>query len=177
MRVEDPFASPDADYSRFGSATSNLPRFNYHTNYGRSVPQATPQPPRYSEIFGARTVMDRSWYDPRGWSGRKKSIIGVCVVVVVVAVIVGAVEGVKANAYPNYSQLNYTLVDTFSGSSFFENFEYYTSTDPTNGFVQYVFPSIFWPSSHHMLTMAKICRLADSLNDESDVCVGFNCCD
>lgn len=59
--------------------------------------------------------------------------------VVIVAIIVGAVEGVKANAYPNYSQLHYTLVDTFSGSSFFDNFEYYTSTDPTNGWVQYVY--------------------------------------
>jgi hypothetical protein len=83
--------------------------------------------------------MERPWYDPRGWSGRRKLIIGACVVVVIVAVIVGAVEGVKANAYPSYSQLNYTLVGTFSGSSFFDNFEYYTSTDPSNGWVQYVY--------------------------------------
>jgi hypothetical protein len=139
MRTENPFASPEDDYSRFGSATSNLPQFNNLTNHGRSAPQTTPQPPRYSEVFGSKPVMERPWYNPLGWSGRKKLIIAGCVVVVIVAVIVGAVEGVKANAYPNYSQLNYTLVDTFSGSSFFDNFEYYTSTDPSNGWVQYVF--------------------------------------
>jgi hypothetical protein len=139
MRAENPFASPEDDDSRFGSTTSNLPHFEHHTNYGRSAPQAIPNPPRYSEVFGSRAVMEIPWYDPRGWSGRRKLIIGACVVVVIVAVIVGAVEGVKANAYPNYSQLNYTLVDTYSGSSFFDNFEYYTSTDPTNGFVQYVY--------------------------------------
>jgi hypothetical protein len=139
MRAENPFASPEDDYSRFGSATINLPQFDHHTNSGRSAPQAIPNPPRYSEVFGSRAVMERPWYDPWGWSGRRKLIIGACVVVVIVAVIVGAVEGVKANAYPNYSQLNYTLIDSYSGSSFFDNFEYYTSTDPTNGFVQYVY--------------------------------------
>lgn len=137
--AENPFASPEEDYSRFGSATSNLPRVDNHTNYGRSAHQATPNPPRYSEVFSSRAAMERPWYNPRGWSGRRKLIIGACVVVVIVAVIVGAVEGVKANAYPNYTQLNYTLVDTYSGSSFFNNFEYYTSTDPTNGWVQYVY--------------------------------------
>jgi opacity protein-like surface antigen len=65
-------------------------------------------------------------------------IVAACVVVIIIAVTVGAVEGTKAAAYPNYSQLNYTLKDTFSGSSFFDNFEYYSTTDPTNGFVQYV---------------------------------------
>ncbi|OOQ87823.1 putative glycosidase C21B10.07 [Penicillium brasilianum] len=138
MRTENPFASPEDDYSRFGSATASLPQFDNYTNHGRSAPQTTPQPPRYSEVFGSNAVMERQWYNPLGWSGRKKLIVAGCVVVVIVAVIVGAVEGVKANAYPNYSQLNYTLVDTFSGSSFFDNFEYYTSTDPTNGWVQYV---------------------------------------
>ena len=112
--------------------------FDHQTNYGRSTPQVSPDPPRYSEIFSSKAEMERSWYDPRGWSSRKKWIIGACVVVVIVAVIVGAVEGVKANAYPNYSQLNYTLADTYSGSSFFDDFEYYTSADPTNGWVQYV---------------------------------------
>ncbi|KAF3398364.1 hypothetical protein F1880_006063 [Penicillium rolfsii] len=138
MRAETPFTSPEDNCSRFGNATSSLPRFDHQTNYGRSTPQVSPDPPRYSEIFSSKAEMERSWYDPRGWSSRKKWIIGACVVVVIVAVIVGAVEGVKANAYPNYSQLNYTLADTYSGSSFFDDFEYYTSADPTNGWVQYV---------------------------------------
>ena len=39
--------------------------------------------------------------------------------------------------YPNYSKLDYSLKDEFSGSTFFDNFEYFTDTDPTHGFVQY----------------------------------------
>ena len=32
----------------------------------------------------------------------------------------------------------YTLVDDYSGSGFFDNFDFFTGHDPTNGFVNYV---------------------------------------
>lgn len=67
----------------------------------------------------------------------KKIFLAAGIVVVIVAVVVGAVLGVRANRYPNYSKLNYSLKDNFSGSTFFDNFEYFTAADPTNGFVQY----------------------------------------
>ena len=102
------------------------------------TPQASAQPPRYSDVVGGPPLIDNAWYDPRGWSMKKRLIVTACMVIVVIVVVVGAVEGVKANAYPKYSPLNYSLRDTYSGLSFFDNFEYYTSTDPTHGFVQYV---------------------------------------
>ena len=56
--------------------------------------------------------MQGNRWHPRNWG--KKTWIGVIVaaVVVLIAIIVGAVEGVKANRYPNYSKLNYSLQDT-----------------------------------------------------------------
>lgn len=135
MRSPDGYSGSADDYSRYGHATSQFPSFDdpSRTPYG----YPTQAPPRYSEVV-ARPPYERPWYDVRGWSLRRKLIVAACIVVIIIAVIVGAVEGTKAAAYPNYSQLNYTLKDTFSGSSFFDNFEYYSTTDPTNGFVQYV---------------------------------------
>lgn len=78
-----------------------------------------------------------SKWDPRGWSLMKKIFLAAGIIAVIVAVVVGAVLGVRANRYPNYSKLDYSLRDEFSGTSFFDNFEYFTDTDPTNGFVQY----------------------------------------
>jgi hypothetical protein len=75
------------------------------------------------------------WYDPRGWSLRKKLIVASVVVVVIVVTIVGAVEGVRANRYPDYTPLNYKLVDTYEGPSFFDKFDYFSDEDPTKGFV------------------------------------------
>ncbi|OQE14103.1 hypothetical protein PENSTE_c039G07567 [Penicillium steckii] len=126
---------PGDDYSRYGHATSQYPGFDDPSRIPYAYP--TQEPPRYSEVTGTRPQSNTPWYDVREWSLRKKLIVAACIVVVIIAVVVGAVEGTKAAAYPNYSQLNYTLKDTFSGSSFFNNFEYATS-DPTNGFVQYV---------------------------------------
>ncbi|KAJ5099891.1 hypothetical protein N7532_006892 [Penicillium argentinense] len=134
MRYTDPYYT-GGDYSRYGHATSQFPQFDDPSRAAYAYP--TQAPPRYSEIVGRAPTVERPWYDVRGWSLRKKLIVAGCVVVIIVAVIVGAVEGTKAAAYPNYSALNYTLKDTYSGSSFFDNFEYATS-DPTNGFVQYV---------------------------------------
>lgn len=76
-----------------------------------------------------------SVWDPRGWSLTKKLSAAVAAVVIIVAVIVGAVLGVRANRYPSYTKLDYSLVDTYSGSDFFNNF-YYATSDPSGGFVQ-----------------------------------------
>ncbi|KGO73237.1 Concanavalin A-like lectin/glucanases superfamily [Penicillium italicum] len=79
-----------------------------------------------------------SRWDPRGWSLTKKIFLAAGIIVVIVAVVVGAVLGVRANRYPDYSKLNYSLKDSYSGPSFFDNFEYFTGADPTHGFVQYI---------------------------------------
>ncbi|CAL5867668.1 uncharacterized protein PFLUO_LOCUS1887 [Penicillium psychrofluorescens] len=77
-------------------------------------------------------------YDPRRWSLRKKLIVASVVAVVIIVAIVGAIEGVRANRYPDYTPLNYKLVDTYEGPSFFDNFDYFSDEDPTKGFVVYV---------------------------------------
>lgn len=61
----------------------------------------------------------RSAWNPRSWSRRIWLIIGTVIIVIVVAV-VGAVVGVRAtrnnssksDSYPNYTRLNYTLIDS-----------------------------------------------------------------
>lgn len=55
---------------------------------------------------------------------------------IVVIIIAGAVAGAKANAYPDYSKLTYALKDEYSGTGFFDNFDYFTGYDPSSGFVQ-----------------------------------------
>ncbi|KAH8908425.1 glycoside hydrolase family 16 protein [Coniochaeta sp. PMI_546] len=55
----------------------------------------------------------------------------------VVAVVVTRNKN-RENAYPDYTKLNYTLLETYSGESFFDNFNYYIGYDPAHGFVHYV---------------------------------------
>jgi hypothetical protein len=124
----------------------------HDTYYAQNGPQASPsgsqllqnQPPQsktYPPAYESWSEDDADRYsrwDPRGWSLKKKIFLAIGIVVVILAVILGAVLGVRANRYPNYSKLDYTLKDTYSGSSFFDNFEYFTAADPTHGFVQYV---------------------------------------
>lgn len=95
-----------------------------------------------------------SKYDPRGWSLKNKIFLGTGTVVVIVAVVVGSVLGVRANRYPDYSKLDYTMKDNFSGTSFFDNFEYFTGADPAHGFVQYDSPTwtTFEPSFAYLLS-------------------------
>lgn len=47
-------------------------------------------------------------------------------------------DGIFRNAYPSYSKLNYSLSDQFTTDTFFDNFDYYTDADPTDGFVIFV---------------------------------------
>ncbi|KAI9852017.1 MAG: hypothetical protein M1838_002140 [Thelocarpon superellum] len=75
---------------------------------------------------------------PRNWSRRKWIIFLLITVLLIVGIIVGVVVGVKMNKYPNYYKVNYGLVDSYSGPSFFNNFDYFTGADPTQGFVNYL---------------------------------------
>ncbi|OCK75986.1 glycoside hydrolase family 16 protein, partial [Lepidopterella palustris CBS 459.81] len=89
-------------------------------------------PPPYEEL------KTQSRTNPKTW-GRKVWIgVAVGTVVVLIAIIVGAAVGVHNNAYPNYSKLTYSLQDTYSGTGFFDNFDYFTGYDPSGGFVHYV---------------------------------------
>lgn len=51
------------------------------------------------------------WYQPRYWTKRTWVIVGLIAAVILVIVIVVPVEVTKANRYPNYSKLQYSLAD------------------------------------------------------------------
>lgn len=110
-------------------------------------------PPAYESVDSLGKEPSSKWH-PSNWS--KLTILGViaAVVIVIVAVVVGAVLGTKANAYPDYSAINYTLVDTYSGTTFFDDFDYFTGYDPSSGFVHYVDSSVA-TSTQYNLTYAS----------------------
>ncbi|KAH7152165.1 concanavalin A-like lectin/glucanase domain-containing protein [Dactylonectria estremocensis] len=104
------------------------------------------QPPAYDEIMlnnrggdNVRHVQtSMPWWNARYWP--KKVWFGVVAgILIIVAIIIGVVVTMlKKNAYPDYTTLSYSLVDTYSGDTFFDQFNYFTGYDPTNGFVHYV---------------------------------------
>lgn len=96
-----------------------------------------------------------SKWAPRNWTACTWISVGTAVAVIIVAIIVGAVLGSEASAaYPDYSALSYTLQDTYSGTHFFDNFDYFTGYDPSYGFVHYV-PQATAESPEYNLTYAS----------------------
>ncbi|KAJ6122745.1 concanavalin A-like lectin/glucanase domain-containing protein [Penicillium capsulatum] len=129
---------------RYSGATSQIPTLHPtdipktetpKSSGARAIPVSGESPERDPSDRKATPV---PWYNPKGWSIRKRLVVAALVVAIIVGVIVGAVEGVKANRYPDYTPLNYSLVDTYQGTSFFDRFDYFAGQDPTNGFVVYV---------------------------------------
>jgi hypothetical protein len=107
-------------------------------NYASLQPKMEHSPhPSHSKYAAQGTVLPpvRSRFHPRGWRTRTRVIVAIVAVIVIIAIIVGAYEGVKLNRYPVYSKLNYSLKDTFQGTNFFDNFNYFSGADPAEGFV------------------------------------------
>lgn len=111
-------------------------------------------PPPYSSFRNQEkfTQHGSKWH-PRTWSRAVKLGVIAVVIVIVAAIIIGAVVGTKANEYPDYSPLPYKLQDTYSGPNFFDNFDYFTGYDPTAGYVHYV-DEIVATSQQYNLTYA-----------------------
>lgn len=86
---------------------------------------------------------DASWWDFRHWRKRVWAVIVAVIVVIIVVVVAVVVTEEKKNAYPNYSKLNYVLSETYSPSTFFDNFDYFVGWDPcTNIFLPIIL--VFW---------------------------------
>ncbi|KAK3717030.1 hypothetical protein LTR37_006085 [Vermiconidia calcicola] len=124
-------------------------------------------PPPYTKSQEPRTG---SRWSPKAWT--RKVTIGVFAIAagLLAVIIIAAVLGSRANAYPDYSPLHYTLVDTYSGRTFFDNFNYFTGYDATAGFVHYV-PRETAMSEQYNLTYAgadsAILRVDTSETDAS----------
>lgn len=123
------------DYGRYGGAGSQIPK--------TELDHITQPPAAYVAPGAAglesQGLTPRSKWDPRGWGLKTKLAVAAAVVVAIIVIVVGSVEGTKANRYPNYSKLNYSLKDTYSGTGFFDQFNYFSGYDPADGFVQYVY--------------------------------------
>ncbi|KAI0194645.1 concanavalin A-like lectin/glucanase domain-containing protein [Astrocystis sublimbata] len=103
------------------------------SGHSRSKPLPPPPPPRTMGY-----VKSEPWWKPKYWRRRSWVIAGVIAAIVLIIVIVVPVEVTKANRYPDYSPLNYALADRYSGTTFFDDFDYFTGYDPAQGFVHYV---------------------------------------
>ncbi|KAH8177273.1 glycosyl hydrolases family 16 domain-containing protein [Sarocladium implicatum] len=81
------------------------------------------------------------WWNPRYWSRRIWLLvvfIVVALIAIIIAVVVTQTRSSNSGSYPDYTNLTYSLVDTYGGENFFDNFDYFTGYDPTFGFVHYV---------------------------------------
>jgi hypothetical protein len=116
---------PPQFLDRYSGATSRIPTLETKT------------PITTSAVPGRDATTTLHRYDPRGWSLRSKLLAGGAAIVLLLIVIVVPVEVVK-NRYPKYTPLDYTLTDTYEGTTFFDHFTYFTEQDPTSGFVIYV---------------------------------------
>ncbi|CAJ2507885.1 Uu.00g090710.m01.CDS01 [Anthostomella pinea] len=108
-----------------------------------SVEMVTGSPPTYAadHPLPPRANMGpphQPWWKPKGWRKRTWAIIAVVLVAIILAAVLAGVLVTKANRYPDYSALSYSLQDEYSGSTFFDNFDYFTGYDPAEGFVHYV---------------------------------------
>ncbi|KAL2827234.1 concanavalin A-like lectin/glucanase domain-containing protein [Aspergillus cavernicola] len=73
------------------------------------------------------------------WSLRERIMASIIFVAVILGIVlIGVVVPSKASQYPDYDPLHYVLIETYSGPSFFDKFNYFSDEDPTGGFVQYV---------------------------------------
>jgi hypothetical protein len=124
---------PRVYLDRYSGATSQYPNLQ-----PTDVPKTPITPVVSVSKSPERKPTNPPWYNPLHWTVRRKLISLFVAIVIIVAIVVGAYESIRANRYPDYNALKYTLKDTYSGQSFFDQFNYFTEQDPTNGFVVYV---------------------------------------
>jgi hypothetical protein len=93
------------------SFTSLGERSGRKNEYDHNIGIVTNNPPPAYDLNSAQADRDPHWFDVRYWSKKALVISALALVVIVVIVIAVAVVEVKKNAYPDYSKLNYSLVD------------------------------------------------------------------
>jgi hypothetical protein len=76
-------------------------------DYGR--PMSGP-PPAY--MLDRPDTLSRPWWDVKAWGWKRFAIAGASLVIIIIIIAVAAAEATKKNKYPNYTKLNYKIVDT-----------------------------------------------------------------
>jgi hypothetical protein len=79
---------------------------------------------------------------PRSWSLRKSAIASPDLIIGTAILLFNFIHVAKAQDYPDYFPLRYQLLHTYEGPSFFDHFNYYSDSDPTDGFVTYKDPLV-----------------------------------
>ncbi|KAF3064058.1 putative glycosidase C21B10.07 [Daldinia childiae] len=108
------------------------------------VEMVTGPPPYYStepQDYPRRNMRSQPalpWWNPKSWRKRTWAIVVIAFIIIIIVAVVTPVEVAKANRYPNYTKLNYALADEYSGTTFFDKFNYFVGYDPAQGFVHYV---------------------------------------
>jgi hypothetical protein len=118
--------------------TNGRPLTYFSGHYGHESSRFSAAAPTYTSRFYGKEDGSLSRRNPKNWSRRCWLILAAVLIVVLILIIIIAIVVSRANRYPNYSKLNYNLVDTYAGTSFFDNFNYFTGYDPAQGFVQCV---------------------------------------
>lgn len=109
--AEKPYSGAADDHSRYGGVPTQMAYFGMDEHQ-------TSKPSSFGLQENASSEAAKPWWNPHGWSLRAKLIAGALIVVALIAAIVGVVEGTRANRYPDYSRLDYRLLDTYSGPTF-----------------------------------------------------------
>jgi len=76
-------------------------------------------PPAY--VLDKEDTLNPHWWDFRYWEWKQFLALGAGVVIVIIIVVIAAVEVTKANRYPIYSKLDYSLEDTCALSQSFRD--------------------------------------------------------
>ena len=128
------------EFSDTERLTYDRPPTYHSTHYGQENSRYSRAAPTYTSGFYGKEDDASSKAHPKNWSRLCWIVFAAAITVIVIITVIVAV--VVENRYPDYSKLNYNLVDTYSGTSFFDSFNYFTGYDPAQGFVQYVCRSI-----------------------------------
>lgn len=148
------------------------PQQSYLETFPTELPtRPNERPPTYTSGIGNRGGYEDKSYsrkNPRNWSMKCWGIMAATIIVLLIIVIALAVAISRANRYPNYSPLSYALKDTYSGTSFFDNFDYFTGYDPAQGFVHYVDgPGSLAQNLTYASTTSAVLRVQNTDTDSS----------
>ncbi|EEB09148.1 glycosyl hydrolase family 16 [Schizosaccharomyces japonicus yFS275] len=111
--------------------------------YPSSETLNTPTPPAVKDLADEALPVEAD-EPPKKWFTKKKKCILAGIIVAICCIVGGVLGGVfghqarERNKHPSYKKRQYTLVRNYSGTNFFDGFEFQNITDPTHGFVDYL---------------------------------------